>query len=369
MNLTADRDALSRAVSQAQHAAEPKSTIPILGCVLLRAHTTGALDVCATNLNVSTVLSVPCVATDTGASAVSAKLLANVLASLPPGRVQLTTLDNLRLEVRAGRSRFELLALAARDFPRMVEPAAPSACAVDAAILADMIAKTIFSVSSDETRFHLNGCLFECDGSVATMVSTDGHRLSKVERTLAGAPELPPDVIVPQRGLQEVVRLLKGSGSVALSISDGHLHVSTADARVAVKLIEAQFPPYAQVIPTGEPITSVAVSRAELAAAVKRVGLLGSETRGISLTMGGGAAVVLGAEHPEHGDAREEIQGADGIGPAITLGFNPRYVADVLEATGAERVTLGAGEDNLAPVTISPSGDPCYVAVVMPMRL
>src|SRR5262249_34531152 len=156
---------------------------------------------------------------------------------------------------------------------------------VDGAALRDMIDKTLFSVSNDETRFHLNGVLFESDGTKARMVSTDGHRLSKVERTLTGGPQLAAGVLIPKKGPVEIKRTVDGvQGACDMAVHGGHCFVKTGDISLAVKLIDSQFPPYEQVIPKGNDKVAV-IDRMPLLEALKRATLMSSETRGIKMTI------------------------------------------------------------------------------------
>jgi DNA polymerase-3 subunit beta len=240
----------------------------------------------------------------------------------------------------------------------------------DAATLREMIDKTLFSVSSDETRFHLNGVFFECDGAKARMVSTDGHRLSKVERTLTGGPALEHGVIIPKKGLVEIKRALEGEkNGCDLAIQGPYVFLRTGDVALALKLIESQFPPYEQVIPRGNDHV-VFVDREALLEALKRASLMSSETRGVRFTVDGGvdgAVLRVTSDNPELGEVREDLD-VEYKGPAISVGFNPRYFTDVLTQMTSDRIRIElAGE--LDPAVVKPGATDDYLGVVMPMRI
>jgi DNA polymerase-3 subunit beta len=229
-----------------------------------------------------------------------------------------------------------------------------------------MIDKTLFSVSHDETRFHLNGVLFECDGAKGRMVSTDGHRLSKVERTLTGGPQLGTGVIIPKKGLTEIKRTLDGqNGPVELSFSGHTLFLRAGDTALAVKLLESQFPPYQQVIPTGNDKVA-SVDRIAFLEALKRASLMSSETRGVKLSLEAGV-LRIGSENPELGEVKEEID-VGYAGAALTIGFNPKYFTELLSQMTSTELRLELGGE-LDPAVVRPADSGDYLGVVMPMRI
>jgi DNA polymerase-3 subunit beta len=236
----------------------------------------------------------------------------------------------------------------------------------DAAVLREMIDKTIFSVSGDETRFHLNGVFFECDGALARMVSTDGHRLSKVERTLTGGPILTHGVIIPKKGLVEIKRALEGErGTCELAVQGSHVFLKASGIALAVKTIESQFPPYDQVIPRGN-TKVVVIDRTSLVEALKRATLMSSETRGVRLSLENDVLHVA-SDNPELGEVREEID-VQYKGESLSVGFNPRYFIDLLTQMTTEQIRLELAGD-LDPAVLKPAEGEDYLGVVMPMRI
>jgi DNA polymerase-3 subunit beta len=228
-----------------------------------------------------------------------------------------------------------------------------------------MIERTLFSVCNDETRFHLNGVYFESDGSKSRMVSTDGHRLSKVERTIANGPKLSAGVIIPKKGLLEIRRVLEAGPSCKLAIKTPHLFLVQEDIAIAVKLIDAQFPPYEQVIPKDHKRV-ITVDRVRFIDALKRAQLMSSETRGVKVAAAKEGMTVT-SDNPDLGEVREEVD-AEYNGEAIAIGFNPKYVVELLGQMVSDQITISLGGE-LDPGLIQPVGADEYLGVVMPMRI
>jgi len=228
-----------------------------------------------------------------------------------------------------------------------------------------MIERTLFSVCNDETRFHLNGVYFESDGSKSRMVSTDGHRLSKVERTIANGPKLSSGVIIPKKGLMEIRRVLDSGPSCKIAIKTPHLFLVQEDIALAVKLIDAQFPPYEQVIPKDHK-RIITVDRSRFIDALKRAQLMSSETRGVKVSANK-EGVTITSDNPDLGEVREELE-AEYNGETIAIGFNPKYVVELLTQMTSDQVTLALGGE-LDPGLIRPLTGDDYLGVVMPMRI
>jgi len=259
-----------------------------------------------------------------------------------------------------------MVGMADRDFPKLPNHREVNFSKVDAATLSDLINKTFFSISGDETRYHLNGVLFECDGKRGRMVSTDGHRLSKIERDLAGGPALKQGVIIPRKGLGEIRRALEGATEVEVGFQQNHVFVRSGRAAVSVKLIEAQFPPYDQVIPR-EHEKVVKLPRATLLEAFKRVSIMSSDkTWGIKLGLETGL-LKISSDNPDLGEGREEID-VEYKGSTLSIGFNARYFIEVLSEMDQPNVQLELGGE-LDPAVVRPEGGGDYLGVIMPMRI
>jgi DNA polymerase-3 subunit beta len=248
--------------------------------------------------------------------------------------------------------------------------------ALEVSILQELIAKTHFSISTDETRAHLNSALFEWDGDIVRMVTTDGHRLSKMEVKVTGR-QASETMLIPLKAIQELRRLCDDalSDGVKEGGKDAQLQITKsgssaffqgAGTTFSVKLVDAQFPPYAQVIPQSSD-KKVRVPRAAFADALRAVSIAASErTGGVKLALLKGTMRIT-SESPESGDGFDEIP-IDYDGPAITIGFNAKYFLDVLGALDDEEIILGMSGE-LDPAVVKPSSDRQFLAVVMPMRI
>jgi len=355
-----------RGLRLAQSIADRKSTMPMLANVLLRIIGDGKLLVAATDLNVSVAADLPCETTGDGGLTIGARALYDVVVNMPGDQLVVRRADNHWAELSAGQVEYRLVGMPDRDFPKIPDHREASLVDVDASVLYEMIDKTLFSVCNDETRYHLNGVLFESDGDRALMVSTDGHRLSKCVRSLAGGPALPTGVIIPKKALVELKRTLDGvDGTCRLAVTAPYLFVQSRDITLAVKLIEADFPPYQQVVPTQNNHRLV-IDRETVLGALKRAQLMSSDTRGVKFTLSEGALHIAG-DNPDIGEVKEQVA-AEYAGPDVSVGFNPKYVLELLSHMDTAQIAIElAGE--LDPGLIRPVDGDDYLGVVMPMRI
>lgn len=350
----------------AQNIADRKSTMPMLANVLLRTTSRGQLLVAATDLNVSVSAELSCQSTREGGLTVGAKALHEIVANLPGDEVSLKRAENNWAEISAGKVDYRLVGMPDRDFPKIPDHREAALQPIDSDTLRGMIDRTLFSVSNDETRFHLNGVYLESDGAQVRMVSTDGHRLSKVERAMPGAPVLTAGIILPKKGVVEIKRALDAAGATCdVAVKTPYFFLRAGEVTLAVKLIDSQFPPYEAVIPKNND-KILEVSRSLLADSLKRAQLMSSETRGVRLSLAAGCLRVA-SDNPDLGEVREEIE-AQYDGEPVTVGVNPKYVLELLGQIQSERVRIElCGE--LDPLLVRPSGDDGHLGVIMPMRI
>ncbi len=365
MELRIAKTELLRGLRLAQGIADRKSTMPMLANVLLRTQGKNQILVAATDLNVSLTAELKSVNASEGGITLGAKNLYELIANAPGDEITLKKADNHWAEIKSAKVTYKVVGMPDRDFPKVPDHREATYSTIESAVLREMIDRTLFSVCNDETRFHLNGVYFESDGSKARMVSTDGHRLSKVERTIANGPKLSAGVIIPKKGLLEMKKVLESGSSVKLAIKTPHLFLVQEDIAIAVKLIDAQFPPYEQVIPKDHKKV-ITIDRARLIDSLRRAQLMSSETRGvkISATREG---VTVASDNPDLGEVREELD-AEYNGEAIAIGFNPKYVVELLGQMSADQVTLSLGGE-LDPGLLKPLTGDDYLGVVMPMRI
>lgn len=354
-----------RGLRLAQNIADRKSTMPMLANVLLRTMGKTKLLIGATDLNVSVTAELKSQNNAEGGLTVNAKSLHDIVSSAPGEEISLRRADNNWAELKSGKAAFRVVGMPDRDFPKVPDARESQFSEVDAATVREMIDRTLFSVCNDETRFHLNGVLFESGADRARMVSTDGHRLSKVERALPGGPALTAGVIIPKKGLLELKRVLEGATTVKLAIRTPYLFVVHDDVTLAVKLIDAQFPPYEMVIPKEHQKTMV-IDRLRLIDALKRAQLMSSDTRGVKFSVDNGSLVIT-SDNPDLGEVREELD-AEYTGTPLSIGFNPKYVIELLGQMSSDQVGLHLGGE-LDPGLWKPLTGDDYLGVVMPMRI
>jgi DNA polymerase III subunit beta len=354
-----------RGLRLAQGIADRKSTMPMLANVLLRTQGKSQLLVAATDLNVSLTAELKSQNSHEGGITLGAKNLFELIANAPGDDVTLKRADNHWAEIRSGKVTYKIVGMPDRDFPRVPDHREATYTTIESAVLREMIDRTLFSVCNDETRFHLNGVYFESDGSKARMVSTDGHRLSKVERTIANGPKLSAGVIIPKKGLLEMKKVLESGPSCKLAIKTPHLFLVQEDIAIAVKLIDAQFPPYEQVIPKDHK-KIITVDRSRFVDSLRRASLMSSETRGVKLAATK-EGLTITSDNPDMGEVREELD-AEYNGDAIAIGFNPKYVVELLGQMASDQITIALGGE-LEPALVRPLSGDDYLGVVMPMRI
>jgi DNA polymerase-3 subunit beta len=377
MELSVAKKDLLKLVSRMQGVAERKSTMPVLSNVLLAVDGPNALRVAATDLYLSIAGKVPAEVKKGGSVAVPAKDLLERVRMMPEGSVQIVTTDGASTNIKASGSprRYTLRGMPGDDFPPLPQAAesAPTlSLSVD--VLAELMQKTYFSISTDETRAHLNSALFEWDGDTVRMVTTDGHRLSMMEQKVVGK-QATATMLIPLKAILELRRLcdeLNAEGGkdqkpeIMITQSGSSAFFQAGTTTFSVKLVDAQFPPYAQVIPQATE-KKVRVARGPLADALRAVSIAASErTGGVKLQLGGGTMRIT-SESPESGDGSDEVP-IEYNGPAITVGFNAKYFLDVLGALGEDEVELGLSGE-LDPAVVKPVSERKFLAVVMPMRI
>lgn len=368
MEFTIQRNELLAGLYLTQGIVERRTTIPILGNVLIESGGDGVV-VAATDQEIAVRRVCAAAVKKKGAVTANARKLYEMVREIPEGEVRIRQQDNAWLEIAAGKSRFRLVGLDPREFPAM--PAAPEAAAaitVSAETLTQMIEYTLFAVSADETRANLNGIHLEAlgDGRLR-MVATDGHRLAMVTRAVDRA-ELAKAVTIPRKAVTELRKVLEsGDEPIELTVDAGLAHASRGRVQMSMRLVEGEFPDYHQVVPSKSERHAL-VDAAALHAALRRVQIVSSErTRGVKLQIETQRLEVTSI-NPDVGEAVEEIE-IDYDGPAVSIGFNARYLIDVLNVLPPDkRIEIGLN-DEVSPGVVRPADDADYCYIVMPMRL
>lgn len=368
MKIKAKRGNLLATLYWTQSIVERRNTMPILANVLIESQK-GHIRITATDLEVGVRGGVDGEVVEEGTVTVNAKKLYEIIREVPDEQVQMKRLENEWVEVRSGKSVFKIVGLDAREFPQFPEFDAKGLSSVPASTIREMIERTIFSVSTDETRYSLNGVFVEeSEGGKIRMVATDGHRLAFDERIL-GSLGLTKGVILPRKGLSELKKLLENGedGMVLIGFRENMGLVVKNNVELFMRLIDGDFPDYTKVIPKGNPNVAK-IAYAELLQTLRRVSILSSERyKGIKMEFKDGKVSVL-ANNPDLGEALEEIE-VEYKGKPVTIGFNARYLIDVLGVLGGEGEINIELKDELSPSVIRKAGNESYLYVLMPMRL
>ena len=368
MKMTIHSEELARALYRVQGIADKKSTMPILAHVLLEA-ADGELTVSATDLDVGLSGTYHARVEQNGSVAVHARQLYEIVKALPKTDVKVERQDNNWIELTSGSSRFRLVGMAADEFPQLPSHSQIETFTIPADHLAQMIDRTIFCVSTDDNRHNLNGIYCEVqDGSTLRMVATDGHRLAMAEKTFDVTIPMDAGIIVPRKGFQELKRVLNDEAiaDVELGFSGNSGILKAGSVTLSTRLVEGQFPDYQQVIPKSSDKTAK-ISRSAFSEALRRVSLLSqSRAYGVKLNFEENSLEMV-AEDPEFGNASEAID-IEFKGSAIGIGFNARYILDVLSLVSDEGISFSLTDD-LSPAIIRPLEEAGFLAVVMPMRI
>ncbi|MXQ08197.1 DNA polymerase III subunit beta [Alphaproteobacteria bacterium GH1-50] len=372
MKLSIERGALLKAVGQAQSVVERRNTIPILANVLIEAEG-DTVRFRATDLDIEVVDDAPAKVERAGATTVSAVTLHEIVRKLPDGALVTLTDDGAsgRMMVDAGRSNFSLATLPREDFPVMASSEYESNFSAKAPVLRRLFDKSKFAISTEETRYYLNGVYMhvaDADGAqVLRCVATDGHRLARIDAPLPEGAANMPGVIVPRKTVGELRKLLDDDeAEIAVSVSETKVRFAAPGITLTSKVIDGTFPDYSRVIPSGN-TRRLEVDAAEFAQAVDRVATVSSErSRAVKMALDEDR-LVLSVNAPDSGAAEEELAVAYGD-DALEIGFNAKYLLEIASQVDRENAVFlfnSAGD----PTLMREGNDQTAVYVVMPMRV
>jgi DNA polymerase-3 subunit beta len=375
MKATIERAKLLRCLSHVQSVVERRNTIPILSNVLIEASSDGLVRIMATDLDLQVVESLAANRVESaGSITVSAHLLFDIARKLPDGaEVSLETADN-RMVVKANRSRFQLPTLPRDDFPVIVEGDLPTSFELPASTLAELIDRTRFAISTEETRYYLNGIFLhvaEDNGGVLKAAATDGHRLARFTVARPAGAEGMPDVIVPRKCVAELRKLLEESldANVLVDLSPSKIRFTLGGEGGVVltsKLIDGTFPDYSRVIPTGND-KLLKLDPKSFFAGVDRVATIATEkTRAVKMALEADK-VTISVTSPDNGNASEELA-ADYRSDPMEIGFNAGYLKDILAQIDSDTVELHLADAG-APTLIRKDEKSPALYVLMPMRV
>jgi DNA polymerase-3 subunit beta len=367
MEIKIKKEAFLKGLHLAQSIADRKSTMPVLANALLRSEGKDAIVCAATDLRVTVVAEAKAEVVEEGGLSIGAKHLFEIIKNLPSEEVHFKKTQNNWAEIRAGNAQYRVVGMSGKDFPRLPDPQSVTFHELDAGTMLDMIRKTIFSVSNDETRRHLNGIFMEWKGTTVRMVSTDGHRLSKVEYEVGEGQDTGEGIIIPRKGVLEMRRLLEGvEGTCDIGLQEGNLFVRAADVCLTIKLVDAQFPPFDQVVPN-ESERQLTVDRLLLLDSLKRMAIMSSERSGGIRFEVKKNELRITSDNPDLGEAQEDMN-VSYDGEPLTIGFNARYFIELLSEMAGDQVLLEFNGE-LDPGLVRTANDDGYLGVVMPLRI
>ncbi|GLK74161.1 DNA polymerase III subunit beta [Ancylobacter dichloromethanicus] len=371
MKVTVERAELLKSLAHVHRVVERRNTIPILANVLMRSDPRG-LALRATDLDIEIVETIAAEVQQEGATTVPAHTIYDIVRKLPEGaQVQIETSgDRGTLTVRAGRSRFALQTLPENEFPDLAAGEMSHSFTLPAGELKRLVDKTQFAISTEETRYYLNGIYLhvaDAGGPVLRAVATDGHRLAQAQTAAPSGAIGMPGVIVPRKAVAEIQRLAENADAeVTVELSTAKIRVSLDRVVLTSKLIDGTFPDYGRVIPSGNDKTLI-VDKADFASAVDRVSTVASERgRAVKLSIGDGK-LTLSVTNPDSGSATEEIEVEYAAEP-IDIGFNSRYLLDItsqIEGSTAELKLADPG----SPTLVQDPEKRGALYVLMPMRV
>ncbi|WP_454634456.1 DNA polymerase III subunit beta [Bradyrhizobium cenepequi] len=372
MKATVEQAALLKVLGRVHRIVERRNTIPILGNILIEVEQ-DAVNLRATDLNIEITDRVRAEVARKGATTVPGYLLHDIVRKMPVGSQIVIEVDEAKspvMTVKSGRSRFTLQTLPVSDFPDLSFGDMTHSFAMKGAELHRMIQRVEFAISSEETRYYLNGIFLHTrkDGNRHTLrsVATDGHRLARCDMDLPDGATGMAGVIVPRKTVSEVDRLFGGADlEVVIELSPGKIRFSGGDAVLTSKLIDGQFPDYDRVIPTNNEKV-LKISRADLSSAADRVATVSTERgRAVKMSLAHDKA-TLAVSNPDAGNAVEELD-AEYAFDALDIGFNSRYLHDIIAQISGETVEVKLADPGSPTLFAGEDADTLYV--LMPMRV
>jgi DNA polymerase-3 subunit beta len=370
MKATIERATLLKSLGHVQSVVERRNTIPILSNVLVEASEEGGIRLMATDLDLQINETVEANVSQPGATTVSAHTLFDIARKLHEGsQVEISAADG-KMQILAGRARFNLATLPRDDFPVIAEGELPTKFELPAATLRQIIDKTRFAISTEETRYYLNGIFLHVSDEaqpVLKAAATDGHRLARVTVPRPAGAEGMPDVIIPRKCVAELRKLLdEVDGTVQVSLSETKIRFGLGNAVLTSKLIDGTFPDYNRVIPTAND-KLLRIDPRSFEESVDRVSTIASEkTRAVKMTLDRDK-VTLSVTSPENGTAAEEVPG-DYSSDGLEIGFNARYLLDILGQVEGDIVEIHLA-DAAAPTLLRENDKAAALYVLMPMRV
>jgi DNA polymerase-3 subunit beta len=358
--ITVNRPELLRALKIATGVVGNGKTIPMLANVLLRSEGAGRLSISATDLRVSLSADLPCSFGDSFGAAFDARKIHELIANASADDISITIESNHWATIKSGKVTFKIAGLPDKHFPEIPDRRGHEFVTVENAMLREMIDRTAFAASDDESRPNLSGVHVSSDGSRITMTATDGYRVCRLSRSTS-IPTV--SAIVPC--MDRVRSIISSAPTSRVALTKEHLFVVQDDTAIAIRLIEAVYPPM-------EPIYGmerkhlVTIGREAILIAMKRAGVMTTEQTGAKMALSRGM-MRLSVVNPDLGEVHEDLD-ADYQGEPIAIGFNPDYVVEVLSAMSSDQIVIEIA-DPLNPALVRQVGNDDYAGIILPMRV
>jgi DNA polymerase-3 subunit beta len=364
MKLSVSKQEMQDRLSNIQNIVEKRNTMPILSHFLLDAKKNGSF-ITATDIETAIREPLDAQVQEEGRLCIPARKLFEIVREIE-GDITLESEDGQWIKVSAGHSSFRLACLAPEEFPGWPEMKEAEEIQMEPAVLAQMIEKTLYAAGESDTRYTLNGLLFHLNNEILTVVGTDGHRMAVISRQLPAGVSGEKKVIVPRKTASELRKFLDKEGKVSVLIGKNHILFKVLDIEFLARLIEGTYPNYSQVIPLANE-KKLLVNREGMIRALRRVSVMSRErSNAVKIDLGTGV-MTFSSSNPDLGEAKDELE-VDYKGEALAVGFNARYLLDVLTVMSAETVAIEL-QDPLSPTLMKEEADDEYKCVVMPMRV
>ena len=359
MKLTAEQKPLARALAKVAGIIEKRNTIPVLANILLRADD-NKLTIIGTDLDIEVITTLECEVEQAGETTVNAQLFTDIVKKTPPGKLLSLDLSQDKLSVKSGRSKFNLATLPTEDYPRLGDSEFTHSFDIAASELGRLLGKAAFAMSTEESKYYLNGVYLHQADDKLTAVATDGHRLARVVSDMAADI---PGVIIPRKTVAEARKVL-ASGAVTVSMSVSKVRLDLGDTVITSKVVDGTFPDYTRIMPSGYE-NSVTVDAKDLSRAADRVAsLVEDRTKRVEVTIEDDSLVI--AATGSMGNAEDAIDAVI-VGDGVKFAINAPYMRETLsQAEGGDiMIEYGTG---MEPVMLKPKEDDGFTAIIMPMR-
>ncbi len=373
MKFRIDKTEFLKGLQKTQGIVEKRTTMPILSNLLLRAGD-GGIEIFATDLEVGVKDFINADIIEEGGITTGAKKLYEIVRELPEDLIEINTHEEKeeKLKIRSGKAVFNLIGTPEEDFPSFPEYSKEDVFNIAPQTLSDMIEKTIFSISTDETRYNISGVYIETEGlengNLLKMVSTDGHRLSLINKEIEDINNLKGGVIIPKKGVYELRKIIADNDiPVNICITENNIIFRQDTTVLAIRLIDGEFPDYKQIVPQGNDKRCI-INKDIFLSVLKRISILSTErSKGIKLSLFKDR-MVISSNNPDLGEAEEDID-IEYNNEEMEIGFNARYLIEPLSIIDGEQVSIEI-KDNVSPVVLKPlTGSDESLFIIMPMRL